>query len=112
MFRDDLNGLPIPIEEEPATYVLNEIIAFSADFDRFVRGGSGQHAQLIQDSRRAFEGLKRAIRKTAPLFVPFTKEEENPVPVDLLDGDEEEETSSNSERITINLSDMRKHIKK
>ncbi|KAK7040881.1 hypothetical protein VNI00_009477 [Paramarasmius palmivorus] len=112
MFRDDLSGLPVPIEEEPATYVLNEVIAFSADFDRFVGGGSGQHAQLIQDSRRAFEGLKRAIRKTAPLFVPFTKEEENPVPVDFLDGDEEEETSSNSEGITINLSDMRKHIKK
>ncbi|KAI3619394.1 hypothetical protein WG66_012775 [Moniliophthora roreri] len=111
--RGDLSSLPELIEEEPVTYILNEVIAFCVEFDQFIKGGSGERAQLIQDHRRAYEVLKRKVRRTVPRFVPFTKDEDNFMADDPLDGEEEAEGNTSSEELgSLNLTDMRRHIKK
>ncbi|KAK7040880.1 hypothetical protein VNI00_009476 [Paramarasmius palmivorus] len=68
--REGLQKLPSPIEEEPATYVLNEVISFCSKFNQFVQGGSGANAKLIQEHRMAYEELKLAIRSQLRTLCP------------------------------------------
>ena len=105
--REGLQKLPSPIEEEPATYVLNEVISFCSKFNQFVQGGSGANAKLIQEHRMAYEELKLAIRKSAPNFVPYTDDEEKG-----LGRVVEKPDTMVSHQKPFNLTDMRRHIKR
>lgn len=73
--REQLASLPPLIEDDPATYILNEIIAFSSGFQQYVKGGSASSAYLIQSHKDVYGDFKVAIRKTAPNFVPYTDKE-------------------------------------
>lgn len=55
---------------EPATYMLSIVTDLCSEVQQFVRG-SVDLSELIHENRTAFLEFKRAIRGTAPTFVPL-----------------------------------------
>ncbi|KAL0571650.1 hypothetical protein V5O48_010308 [Marasmius crinis-equi] len=108
--KEDLSRLPPPIEEDPATYILNQVIAFASEFGQHVQGGSGDTATLIQSHRGAYEKFKISIRKTAPNFIPFTDKESGNEWDEHLEDEEDKETHTSQK--PLNLTGMRIHIEK
>ncbi|KZT66613.1 hypothetical protein DAEQUDRAFT_714663 [Daedalea quercina L-15889] len=91
--RAGLAGLPPAITADPASYVLSLVTSFCAVVYAHVQGGTGT-AQLVQKNRRSYAAFKRAVRGTAPPFVPFPSAAEASVHALAylgLDLDEEEE---------------------
>jgi hypothetical protein len=69
--RTELATLPRVVTTEPALYVLYLATTFSTAFAQYAEGTPGS-AQVVQAHRAAFGRFKRAVRGTAPNFVPFT----------------------------------------
>ncbi|EMD31064.1 hypothetical protein CERSUDRAFT_60537 [Gelatoporia subvermispora B] len=65
-----LNTLPPPITTEPSAYILSLVSAFCNEVQAHIQGGPGA-AALVQKNRRTYATYKRAIRSTAPPFMPF-----------------------------------------
>lgn len=116
--HEELKSLPPQITGEPASYVLALLSSFCVDVQSHIMGAPGTEA-LVQHNRRVYEEFKRAIRSTAPRFIP------QPSAIDVPpnfssqetadpDDDEglEDELPSGSSSDVIYLKDMRLHIQR
>ncbi|KAE9397400.1 P-loop containing nucleoside triphosphate hydrolase protein, partial [Gymnopus androsaceus JB14] len=109
--RRTLEQIPPPISEEPATYLLSLVTTFCSEFQTLVRGRADS-AELIRLHRETYGTFKKAIRKTAPNFVPCVANEKvtdfnNCLP------DEEDDAVANvsvAAKPSMNLIDVKKHI--
>jgi hypothetical protein len=68
--RTELATLPRVVTTEPGLHVLQLVTAFSTAFAQYAEGTPGSE-QVVQAHRAAFGCFKRAVRGTAPNFVPF-----------------------------------------
>ena len=62
---------------DPGAFVLNLVMKFCSEVDAHIRG-SPEFAALVQRNRRAYEAFKKAIRSTAPPFMPCRSANEMP----------------------------------
>ena len=107
--NNQLAALPPVITTEPASFVLNLIMLFCADVARNVEG-SPEHATLVQSNRKAFEQFKRAVRGTAPRFVPFEAKDrdragKHTTVEDADDSDEDNDNDDSGEKADNKISD-------
>lgn len=72
---EELKSLPPQITGEPASYVLTLLSSFCVDVQSHIIGGPGTET-LVQHNRRVYEDFKRAIRSTAPRFIPLPSAED------------------------------------
>lgn len=109
---------------EPSTYVLSLISAFCNDVQAFVQGGP-RTATLVQKNRRTYAAYKRAIRSTAPPFMPYpsaneadaqsTRAVQNELDTSDAEDDEESEegvASAADMSKVLYLQDVRRHIQR
>ncbi|KIK58162.1 hypothetical protein GYMLUDRAFT_45362 [Collybiopsis luxurians FD-317 M1] len=109
--REELSQIPPPITEEPATHLLSLITAFCSEFQTLVHGRADA-AELIRAHRQSYGELKRAVRRIAPNFIPFTATQKIRNFNNCL-GDEEDDPVANVpviDKPSMNLTDIRKHI--
>ncbi|PBK80191.1 hypothetical protein ARMGADRAFT_1003277 [Armillaria gallica] len=104
--RDELERLPKPIVGDPATHMLQLIMALCDDVNLHVRG-SPQTSKMIQNNRAAFAKFKIDIRKTAPNFVSSGEAKAS---ADDEESDEDGGVLTTSAPFTV--SGMRKHIQR
>lgn len=116
--NEDLKRLPPQITGEPASYVLALLSSFCVDVQSHIMGGPGTEA-LVQHNRRVYEEFKRAIRSTAPRFIPQPSANDVPPNFDTQeteDSDEDEDFEGalqvGSSGENIYLKDMRLHIQR
>ena len=91
--RTELAALPPAVTADPASHVLSLVTSFCAAIRALVEGGPGT-AALVQRNRASYAAFKRAVRATAPPFLPFPSFTEAPPHAFVylaLDLDEEEE---------------------
>ena len=114
--HEELKSLPPQITGEPASYVLALLSSFCIDVQAHIKGGPGTEA-FVQHNRQVYEDFKRAIRSTAPRFIPQPSANDVPpnfnqqetVDSDDEDGDAPESSSASD---VIYLKDMRLHIQR
>lgn len=101
---EELKNTPMAFEGDPGTYVQGLIAGFSDQVKIYV-GGGADCGLLLHNNNKAYEALKVAIRRTAPIFVPHTT---SSAPAQATDSDEdvEEEATTSS----LNLRDMRERL--
>ncbi|KIL69419.1 hypothetical protein M378DRAFT_98940 [Amanita muscaria Koide BX008] len=107
--RQELASLP-PTVTEPATYMLVMLTRLSDDVHRITRGRS-EPSPLLEQMHEFYAGLKLAIRRTAPSFVPVLRS--SPVTQDIIShlADDEGPCERAGLVSPFYLDDMRKHIK-
>jgi hypothetical protein len=107
-----LSALPQVIEADPMLHMSNLITLLVSQVNQHVQGGHGAE-RLIHDNRAAFEMFKRAIRRTAPNFIPAVGNEvkESDPPFDNSFEDESDR-SIELDNGPLYLSDIREQIQK
>ncbi|KAH9932350.1 P-loop containing nucleoside triphosphate hydrolase protein [Fomitopsis serialis] len=75
--RAELDALPPAITADPASYVLSLITSFCGLVVAYVQGGPST-AHFVQQNRVSYAAFKRAVRGTAPPFLPFPSAAEAP----------------------------------
>ncbi|KDQ56136.1 hypothetical protein JAAARDRAFT_158878 [Jaapia argillacea MUCL 33604] len=107
-----LAALPKPIEEEPTTYILGLLTSLNIDFHGYVNGGPGNE-RLIHGNNDSFTTFKRAIRGTAPRFMPYPDVNSHPtdatIPCSADEGEDEEGELMPGQQ-TLYLKDLRRLI--
>ncbi|KAF9066275.1 P-loop containing nucleoside triphosphate hydrolase protein [Rhodocollybia butyracea] len=109
---DDKTGrTPPQILEEPATYMLSLVTTFCSEFQTLVHGRADA-AELIRTHRQSYATFKRAIRKTAPNFVPFVATEKVTNFNNCLDDEKDDPVAnvSSADAPSMDLSRIRRHI--
>ncbi|KAF5349459.1 hypothetical protein D9757_012431 [Collybiopsis confluens] len=109
--RQEISSIPPLITEEPATHLLSLLTSFCSEFQNLANG-SADAAELIPAHRQSYGELKKAIRRTAPNFVPFAVNQKTALFNNCL-RDEEDDPVANvpvNGRSSMNLTDVRKHI--
>ncbi|KAH9843658.1 P-loop containing nucleoside triphosphate hydrolase protein [Rhodofomes roseus] len=117
-----LRKIPKEVTNEPASYVLGLLSSFCVDIQSHVVGVPGAEV-LVQHNRRTYGTFKRAIRSTAPRFIPLPSASDAPsnaIRVDVLSDPEDDETIENDSPPGIHtqvvrqmyLKDMRTHIQR
>lgn len=111
--RRELSALPAAIGTEPATHLLMLLTGLCDDVQQYIRGG-GRVSRLVHDNRDAYAAFKRAVRSTAPNFVPVPDAGQGGADeVRVLEGDGEEPAEGLVSMMKpMYLNDMRKHIKR
>ncbi len=95
-----------PITSEPFAFILDLVQTFCTKIRGQVQGGVDAF-QVVQDSRAVYRALMTGIRRTAPLFVPYTDSQITPssnVPPELQqleDGEEGLPSPKSIKQITI-----------
>ncbi|KZT74598.1 hypothetical protein DAEQUDRAFT_660676 [Daedalea quercina L-15889] len=113
----ELKRIPLEIIGEPAAIVLDLLSSFCGDVKSHVIGISGAEA-LVQQSRQEYETFKRAIRSTAPRFIPLPSAKATTPDsiVDVLREQDDDDMSSNgtsgAPAYKMYLKDMQDHIKR
>lgn len=84
-----LEALPTKLSE-PASVALHKLVtAYTSELDALTQG-SQKKRQMIQKCTSAFEKFRVAIRCTAPVFVPKTRDEANRVNYNVRASDDED----------------------
>lgn len=96
--------LPKPVDDDPPAYILRLLNNFCDQMQRHIKGSIDDN-MLIHRNRDAFVAFKRAIRQTAPNFIPVLKGKETG---DLRVAGVDEL----SEAEPMYLSDMKRHVQK
>lgn len=99
----DFQALPKPPSTDPVAEVLHMISTFTRDLHRHLEG-TPDEGGLLQSIRPAQETFKRAIRATAPNFLPYERKDSHsrtlPFP-EFLASEEEEEEDDEEECIPV-----------
>ncbi|KAH9915919.1 P-loop containing nucleoside triphosphate hydrolase protein [Epithele typhae] len=114
---DEIARLPPVVTADPPTHVLELVTTFCGAVSNRVEG-SPVHAALVQRHNEAYISFKRAIRGTAPEFVPFERvgaplgwsrvsSEDSDVEDNSSDGHDED---NDEERNALYLDDVRARI--
>lgn len=107
----ELNTLPQNVEGEPLTEVLQLLAQFCVEVGRWVEGVP--NAIMLQKNREAFQWFDRAIRSTAPLFVPCKRSAKDKEGwLDWLRESGDYEGTRLNEVSLIYLEDIREHIQR
>lgn len=109
--REELARIPPPISDEPATYLLSLLTTFCSEFQTLAHGRADA-AELIREHRKSYGSFKKAIRRTAPNFVPFTVSQKITDFTNCLDDEKDDPVANVSvtDKPSMNLTEIRKHI--
>ena len=107
----ELNALPEGVEGEPLSEVLQLLTRFCVDVARSIEGTP--KAAMLQYNRKEFQSFDRAIRSTAPLFVPCRRSAKDREKwLDWLCEGGDYEGTRLDEASLIYLEDVREHIQR
>jgi hypothetical protein len=91
--QKELRDLPKPPSQDPVSEVHQLLDGFARDVSRQVQGTVGRDG-LIQRVNKLHFGFRQAIRRTAPDFRPYTRNDDDPpeMPIpEFIGGDDSQE---------------------
>lgn len=108
-----LDCLPAPVPENALAGLLTLVDSLSNDVKKFFEGAAGSES-LIQGCHSNFLSFKADIASTCPRFLPFTSDDNmsNWRLEFTLEDDQDQETVPTSPTMTMNIDDVREHVKK
>lgn len=110
--EEDIGRLPKPPSNEPLSEILRLIGAFVRDVEKHTEGTPSE-AGLLQQLRPFQEEFKRSIRRTAPAFCPFERQNARPsVPVpSFLTNEDDAESLQLSGSREIYIDEVMEHAR-
>ncbi|KAI0743151.1 P-loop containing nucleoside triphosphate hydrolase protein [Daedaleopsis nitida] len=111
--NSQLVKLPPPVTIEAAAFVFNLVSDFCNDLTQRVRG-SPAHTELVQSTRRMYDGFKTTIRSSAPPFVPYKDAAHAPKDITeyiRVDSNDRKARGKTYTGQVVYLDDVRAHIR-